>query len=169
MGFLALCLLEGNDTTADCFGEGCYPESAQQCDNRALEISKTLPPLSLVFSSPLFPSLPAVLRAQVKGWNKQPLSCGSCINLIIDNEKQRARELVIPCNSQPCHNQYCIIQLHCLSPKVISSPKELFHSLNLFSFLLFPQGKKKCLLESKRALWKSCPFQIARQWQTRYM
>lgn len=67
--------------------------------------------------------------------------------------KQRARELVIPYNSWPSHNQYCIIQVHCLSPKIILFPKELFHSLNLFSFLFSPRirempyGKQKSTLK----------------------
>lgn len=116
------------------------------------KVSNTLPPLSLVISSPLF----SVIANSSKGSGKRVKQTASqlwaCINLYTWNSPGET-ESKGACNSRPHHNQYCIIQVHCLSPKVILFPKELFHSLNLFSFLFSPRirempyGKQKSSLK----------------------
>lgn len=46
---------------------GLLPQSAQQCDKRALEGTNTLPPLSLIINSPLF----SVITNSSKGSGKR--------------------------------------------------------------------------------------------------
>lgn len=117
---------------------------------------------SLITSSPLF----SVITNSSKGSGKRVKNIPSAVGpvSIYTHEtalvKQRARELVIPCNSRPCHNQYCIIQVHCLSLKVILSPKELFHSINLFSFLFFSKEKRNALWKAKEVSENSITFRL---------
>lgn len=117
-----------------------------------LDVSNTLPPLSLVINSPLFP----ILTNSFKGWGKRikqmSFSCWVPCQFITHAAalvKLRAKELVIPCNSQPRHNQYCIIHMHCLSLKVIYPPK---NSLSLFSFFFFLKKREKPYGKRKRSV-----------------